>query len=153
MIWGVDLGTRKIAMVGLPTSVDVDLDPQCFTFEVDQTTRANELNVLARQFSERVFYTDIIFIEEPPKVKNMRTFLALAQTSGALLAVSTGRTYLIPVDTWKKKIIGRGGASKELVAAWLAEQQPELHQRSGGNQDLMDASCIALYGQAIAGDQ
>lgn len=119
------------------------------TINVEKSSRWVELQALARLFAEKIQVFDLVFIEEPPFVNNKRTFLALGQTSGALLAASPGRSYLVPVDAWKKATVGRGGAPKDLVATWLALQHPELHELCAGDQNLVDATCIALYGKSL----
>lgn len=144
MIFGVDLGVRSFHLFGVPQGEE---KPLAMSFEVEKSSRWEELSALARLFSERVHFTDLVFMEEPPYVRNYRTYLGLAQTCGALTAVSLGSTYHVPVDSWKKDIVGRGGASKELVANWLAEQHQDLFIRCASNQNLMDAACLAIYGE------
>ena len=151
MQWGVDLGSRYIHMVGLPEGVEEG--PLFFSTQVEKGSRDWELNTLSRFFQERVLFTDHVWIEEPPFVNNRRVFLALAQTCGALLATSPGKAEVVPVALWKAQIIGDGGASKEVVATWLFDNYPELHERAHGDQNFMDAACIALFGYSAGKDQ
>jgi hypothetical protein len=91
---------------------------------------------------------DFIFVEEPPKVRNMRVFGQLSMSAGAILsATETG--YLVPVDSWKAAVIGRGGVGKPDVAEWLRVHHPKFSEECEGDQNLVDAACIALYGQQL----
>jgi Holliday junction resolvasome RuvABC endonuclease subunit len=94
----------------------------------------------------------VIFIEEPPKVRNIRTLLKLGQISGAVVAGLAERTesiYQVPVDSWKKGTVGKGGASKEQVTDWLTRTHPIYAAACGASQDFVDAACIALYGAEV----
>lgn len=53
------------------------------------------------------------------------------------------------VSSWKKAVIGKGNATKDDVADWLQLRRPDLFRAAGGNQDVVDAACIALYGQQL----
>lgn len=149
MIFGIDIGIRGWALVGLPQGGDYLADPMLHYFVTDRTNRWMELRSLALRFTDHVVPGDTVFLEEPPLAgpRNIRTFLGLAQTCGAILGASKADAYVVPVSSWKKAVIGNGSASKELVAAWLAEHRPQLHDYCNGNQNLMDAACIALYGE------
>jgi Holliday junction resolvasome RuvABC endonuclease subunit len=96
-----------------------------------------------------------VFIEEPVLAgrRNVRTTLQQAQLVGALLAATTAFTryvYLVPVGKWKAGTVGSGNASKPDVALWLNGVHPAYSAACGGKQDLIDACCIALYGDQVA---
>ena len=98
-----------------------------------------------------------VFVEEPPLAgaRNVRTFAALNQTVGAVVAALTTHTpkvYLVPVDTWKKAVCGAGGLSKTQVTAWLNRHHPDYAALCDGSQDLIDACCIALHGVGVIAD-
>ena len=145
MIWGVDLGTRKLAFFALDA-----LHTGSYVANVPVSNRGLELTDLQKQMC-RILEIDpepVIFIEEPPKVRNMRTFLHLAQTCGMVLSYPA-RTYCVPVASWKKATVGKGNASKEEVASWFREEYPAHYDLCAGDQDRVDAACICLYGQEV----
>lgn len=147
MIWGIDLGTRSYAAVGIGAGAEAVLTE---TFTVPRSTsRYAELRAICFELAEFVQSPDVLFIEEPPKVRNMRTFGQLSLTAGAILSATSAQGYLIPVETWKKAIVGRGGVGKPVVADWLGVNHPYLYSRCGGDQNLVDAACLALYGDLI----
>lgn len=146
MIWGVDLGTRKVNLIGfdgpiLRTIADIVAPP---------SSRGEELDHIRAEIETITYYDSepVIFVEEPPKVRNMRTFLHLAQTCGAVMSLPCP-TYCVPVASWKKATVGKGNASKQEVSTWLRENYGAYYDLCGADQDRVDATCIGLYGQQI----
>lgn len=95
------------------------------------------------------------FIEAPLVGRGgVRTTMVQCFTSGAIQGALNGlrfSTQIANVSSWKKRVVGRGNAKKPEVAEFLAKQHPELFRATGGNQDLIDASCIALFGKQLCG--
>jgi hypothetical protein len=153
VIFGVDLGVRSFAIVGLYEEDEVGEHPHIAKFfeMVRGRTRYHELRAITQEIQELVLEDDILFVEEPPLagVRNIRTFAALNQTAAVILSATAAQGYLVPVDSWKKATLGTGGTGKPVVAEWLSLQHPDLHKFCGGNQNLVDAACIALYGQQL----
>lgn len=144
--WGVDLGVRSCHLAAItPDGLTT------YSFIVEKSTRWQELQNLARLFAEKIQFVDQVFVEEPPLAgtKNVRTALQLSQVCGAVVAASPAKTYLVPVSSWKAEVIGRGGADKQAVAAWLAEHHPDWHRHANGDQNVVDAICLALYGKKL----
>lgn len=56
---------------------------------------------------------------------------------------------LVHLATWKAQVIGNGGASKAEVARVIRLRWPGIAEQAGGDQDILDASGIALYGAGI----
>jgi|JI10StandDraft_1071094.scaffolds.fasta_scaffold1177556_1 Holliday junction resolvasome RuvABC endonuclease subunit len=134
---GVDLGVR---------SVHVSTATNASTISVGKSNRGEELRLLAIQFQSIFCQRDTIaFIEEPLMAgpRNIRTALQLAQVAGALM--TTVPSYFVPVATWKKEIVGKGNAKKEEVAEFLKAHHAFGHALH--SQDLIDATCIRLYGE------
>jgi Holliday junction resolvasome RuvABC endonuclease subunit len=134
---GVDLGVR---------SVHVSTSTNASSISVAKSNRGQELRLLALQFQSIFCVRDTVaFIEEPLMAgpRNIRTALHLAQVAGALM--TTVPSYFVPVTTWKKEIVGKGNAKKEEVAEFLRTHQDFIHVRE--SQDLIDATCIRLYGE------
>lgn len=152
MIFGVDVGVRSVYLAGLPEETDIDTEPVLATHIIaTPTLRWSELRDLALTITEYVSVGDCLFVEEPPLAGslNIRSALQLNQTVGAILCATAGQGYLVPVSSWKKATVGSGAADKPVVAAWLEREHPDLYRRCDGDQNLMDACCIALYGQHL----
>ena len=53
---------------------------------------------------------------------------------------------LVNVQSWKKHVIGSGNSSKEAVSEWFGVNHERMGRLFGGDQDLIDAACVGLYG-------
>lgn len=98
--------------------------------------------------------SDIVcFVEQPVLGRGgVRATMVQAFTSGAVqgaLYDAGCDVHLANPSTWKKRVVGKGNATKDDVSKWLRSRWPSLHTQAGGNQDIVDASCIAIYGQQI----
>jgi Holliday junction resolvasome RuvABC endonuclease subunit len=81
-----------------------------------------------------------------------RSTIVQCFTSGAVQGVlyELGiQSYTANVSSWKKAVVGRGNADKGQVAESLRLRWPTLFSATEGNQDAIDASCIALYGRQV----
>jgi Holliday junction resolvasome RuvABC endonuclease subunit len=75
-----------------------------------------------------------------------------AFTSGAIQGALHERgciTQGANVSSWKKAVVGKGNATKEDVGESIRLRWPALYTEVAGDQDLTDASAIALYGQSL----
>jgi len=84
----------------------------------------------------------------------VRSTMVQCYTSGAI----QGALYeagipiqIANVSSWKKLVVGKGNATKEEVSEYLRLRWPAVYKRAGGNQDAIDAACIAIYGQRLLG--
>lgn len=93
-------------------------------------------------------HCDLVYIEEPLIGRGVRASLMVTQTAGAVMSHLKARSYFVPVASWKKAVIGSGNAPKGLVESTLRELHPRYSTLCGGDQDLVDATCLALYGRA-----
>lgn len=147
MIWGIDLGVRSAYLSGL--------NPESGAWLMAEVTvpqrpvRSLELGALVTRVGEHVREEDEVFIECPPMAgsRNIGTFGALNQVLGALL----GRIGGTPVNVmqWKQAVVGKGNASKDEVRAWLEVHNHQAWFLSAGDQNSVDAACIALYGEML----
>ena len=144
----MDLGVRSLHAFGLAD------DEQTLVASISvekMETRSRELKALGRQFYGLFDADDTVFVEEPPLAgsRNIRVFAALHQVFS--VALSEGpNVYPVEVSTWKKETTGRGNATKDDVSRWLEEHHP-LYSALCGDQNLIDAACIAVYGRAVLG--
>lgn len=155
-IFGMDLSSRKLAIVRLD-----DEYPTAWTYEADKKEK-DRGHILA-YFSEELENLfdevmlgedDFVFIEHPVVGRGgAHATIVQAQVQGVALATSVlcgaGGAYPVNVQTWKKDVVGHGGSNKDQVRAWLADHHPLLSELAGDDQDLVDASCVALYGRIV----
>lgn len=91
----------------------------------------------------------VVYMEEPVVGRSAYSTIVQAQVGGAVLAAASKagmEFHLVNVGTWKKQVVKKGNAKKEEVAFWLKENWPEAYTLADGDQDLLDASAINLYG-------
>ena len=145
-VWGIDLGVRSLYVARIDSG---KLDLFCHNnLRIHKQPRYVELSML-RAWLDQFPPTGTWWAEEPPLAgsRNLQTFLHLAQVSGVVCCAVPATP--VPVASWKLGTVGNGAASKELVARWLYRCHPDYHRQCGGDQNLVDATCIALYGQAV----
>jgi Holliday junction resolvasome RuvABC endonuclease subunit len=121
-VLGVDVDSKRL------TGVVLEDKKVLFSFNVNskQTdpwlTRLQQMTEsfdIWKTFAERV---DKVYVEEPIYVQNARSTIAV---SGAFFLVITrcidaGVPWdSIKATTWRRKIMGRGGAKKDEVERWL----------------------------------
>lgn len=145
MIWGIDIGTRSLYLAGLDEEDRLSLDQIILA---PKSARYLELTGLATWLTALLSPHDTVFIEEPPKVRNVRTVIQLAEVVGAVCSLAVP-TYPTPVASWKKATVGKGNAEKSDVSNWLDDRYPLYSSQCGDDQNLVDATCIALYGRGL----
>jgi Holliday junction resolvasome RuvABC endonuclease subunit len=145
-VWGIDLGVRSLYVAHI-TGKSIELFSH-HSLRIHQQPRYVELSML-RAWLGQFSPTGSWYCEEPPLAgaRNLQTFLHLSQTSG-VVACSVPAC-LVPVSSWKLGTVGHGNASKDDVARWLRATHPTLFEACAGDQNLIDATCIALYGQSL----
>lgn len=86
-----------------------------------------------------------IFCEEPISLRNGKTNRLLALAAGAIWAGHLEFDvywHWVNISTWKKKIVGKGNATKDEVKSWSLIQGGE----SNWDEDMHDAWAICQYG-------
>lgn len=79
-----------------------------------------------------------------------RSTMVQCFTSGAVQGAIHERqcsAHAVNVSSWKKAVVGRGNADKGQVAEHLRLRWNAVYSVAKGNQDIYDASAIALYGR------
>ena len=152
MLAGIDPSTKRVAIVG----ANLDLsDPwaEVVTLASPRQTYRPEATAIAVAQVERVLRghgVDLTFIEEPLVGRGgVRTALLLGYVAGAVQAgavQASRQVRLVNVQTWKRSIVGKGNALKPEVSEAVRLRWPEMHRRVAGDQDLIDAAAIFLYG-------
>lgn len=143
MIVGIDPAMRSLAVVS---------DTFARKYEILGTARDIEVAYLHEMLTDllRPSATEPrVFVEAPIQgaSRNVQTSVKIAMTVGAVLATGY-RTQLVSPSAWKLAVCGKGSLDKAGVSAWLAQNNPAYYSRCDGDQDLIDATCIYLYGRA-----
>jgi len=149
-IVGVDLGIRKIAL----SIWQDELLVHTAAFESKAGTREKELMECADWLAVLVDYEnpDYVIIEETLVGNNVKYSIKLAQMMGACLlrmAELQQDTLTVNVSTWKREVLGKGNASKDMVRDYLMSYNSVYPELCGWDQDRFDAACIGYYGFII----
>lgn len=141
-VGGVDCGGSKVAIALLE-------EGQLYTHVLvsKQNDRHGALRDIGKFVSLFLNRCDVVYVEKPLVGRGIAASLQVAQTAGAVMSHLSVPSYFVPVQTWKKAVTGNGNAPKGLVGNTLEELHPSYSQLCGGDQDLVDATCIALYGE------
>jgi Holliday junction resolvasome RuvABC endonuclease subunit len=81
-----------------------------------------------------------------------RSTIVQCFTSGAVQGAIYERqcpSYPVNVSSWKKAVVGKGNADKGQVGEFLRLRWNAIYTAAEGNQDVYDATAIALYGRQI----
>lgn len=156
MIVGIDLNSRSVAMALRPMGQDDGpWSVRKHTVKVTKYATLDRAAVLGELYGfvvTHVFPEDIVYVESPvlAGARNIQSTIKVAAAYGAVLAAvnaAHARAVEVAVSSWKLATVGRGNASKDDVGDWLHVQHPSVHTECAGDQDLMDAACIALYAE------
>lgn len=151
IIAGVDLGVRKAA-VAIIDEEDPDhkraATHSAHAFMSKSHNRQEQLLEIAEwvRTLTRAHGVQVVYVEEPLIGRNTRVSLQIAQTVGAVMARLGAHGYLVDNNSWKKLVVGKGRVEKDSISSWLEEVHPCYSANCDGDQDKVDATCIALYG-------
>lgn len=147
VIWGVDVGMRRLAFVCPETE-------ECHEIRLRPTTSATNRHqlVLADWITETIPPGHTLWVESAiqGKARNVQTTVKIAMTVGTVLGTYRGEAYEVAISSWKKAVIGHGGADKPAVQEWLEHNRPSLAAACQDSEDLRDAACVGIYGQLRA---
>jgi hypothetical protein len=156
-IVGFDLSSRKLAAVVLGDGL---VRSEVFEAPKKEKDRGRILAKFITELEE--FFTELtaldgslwVYVEHPLKGRGgVHATIVQAQVQGLVLGTSVlfgaSGAYHVNVTTWKKDVVGHGGADKDRVRGWLEVHHPDLAGLAGDDQDLVDASCVALYGRGV----
>lgn len=94
-----------------------------------------------------------VFVEAPVLGRGgARSTIVQAQVNGAVLAgayVTGAKVVLVNNQTAKRRVVGKGNATKSDINRYIRRTWPKLWAAARGNQDLCDSAMIALYGNYI----
>lgn len=161
MIFGVDLGTRRLA-IACPSAGYVWVDSleraatrRDFATEVQAGSELGKRARLALLRAELAYAETNLFIAERPLLHrhppNVKTAVGMGLSAGAALADMPGRVVLLEHPSlWKKALCDNGNASKNDIRTWLETHHPACAALCGESEDAFDAVGIALGGSILA---
>ena len=146
-ILGLDISTSKIAIATL--SLDgygvVELISKSRSWE----TRLKELYVQFLPWvATNVSPDDLVCIEDIPLVQNRQSLIKLVHVLAMCRVVFMEHdmdVFTVNVKTWKKDVIGHGGADKDKVKAMASKILGNGINKL--SQDSIDALMIAKWGE------
>lgn len=155
LIYGVDVGSRRLAIADprQPHYEIFKLKAMRSGHKVDQTF---DIPLMGDWLADTVPRGALIVLEKPFKgsvAGNIGTAVRLSQVAGAVIAKHRGRCIQIVPGTWKKAVIGNGGADKPAIQDWVRHNYPAIAAACEEDQDLYDAACMGLYGQLLTTGQ
>jgi crossover junction endodeoxyribonuclease RuvC len=150
---GIDFGVRRVAVA---TNDGEMVDEALFrTVPPGVENDVDAMDLIYRYVHDRVYYVrpQLVAIESPIQghSANIKTGLRLAAVTGVLAVAcrhAGSSTVSVAPAEWKKAVTGHGDADKEQVSKWLSDNRPDLFAACD-SQDLVDATCMALYAQAL----
>lgn len=148
IVWGADLGVRSVYLCRIENG-EASHASYIIKKPKDRWEELTEISVaVSKIVGSDLLGGDILYVEEPvvAGVRNLRTSLKIAQNAGSVFAGSSIPATFVPVSSWKKQIIGKGNAKKEEIAQFLKENHYEMWANCNEDQNLIDATCVALYG-------
>lgn len=153
-IIGIDPSTAKLAFT---TTVDGKIESMV-AVPLPAKDRGNSRAGYAYHEVEKVvgIQRAFVFLEAPIYWRGGKSTIPLAQMSGVVQAAvhNLGHTLeMVNNQRWKTRVIGIGNANKEQIAEVMQKLWPEAYALADGDQDLIDAAAINLYGQQIMGNR
>jgi Holliday junction resolvasome RuvABC endonuclease subunit len=151
LILGIDPSSKKIAACGLYDDESHNWwTVGIFANKFEPTSIREARRTMAEILSlHRLGKKRVAFVEEPVVGVGVRSTLVQALVSGGMQIAlfDAGFTVHLVSNTRWKKALGLGGhASKDEIKARITTDHPQLAERCGGDQDLIDATGLALYG-------
>ena len=146
-IYGLDISTSKIAIACLSSDGFnvIELVSKSRSWE----TRLKELyQQLLPWVQEHVVQDDLVCIEDIPLVQNRQSLIKLVNVLAMCRVVFMHHgidIFTVNVKTWKKDVIGDGGADKDKIKAMASKiLNSNIDKLS---QDAVDALMIAKWGE------
>lgn len=152
VIFGCDLGSRRIAVAcpELGYAAAMRMPKRSGKTTPDNAAEdATAISVFVREHvpAEAVLWVEKAIVGES---NNRQTAIHMGIANGAAIGAHLGESHLVLPMVWKKAVVGYGHADKDQIASWLERTHPSLSAACENDQDLRDATCVALYGRAAA---
>lgn len=158
---GGDLSSKNLAFVArhplTPTAsvVKYELAPPSQKFTYKNCDEALTATIDYIDGLEGMILTGsprLAYLEAPvvAGARNIQSTVKQAMVSGAVQAAFSQAGFtvqLVPISTWKMVVVGHGGSSKADVARSVRGRWPVIANAADGDQDIIDAAAVCLYGE------
>lgn len=161
----IDIAVRKLAVVVTDTDGQL-VECKAYMLRLHPTLRYLDAFRVGRTVAKRYAALGDVyaFPEKPIFWRGGRSTIPLCEVSGGLIAGlwSGGAISVVQAmnTQWKLDVVGKGNASKPEIAKGLKKVWPSMyeyiasHHTTGvrkpvPDQDLIDSSCINIYGHQI----
>lgn len=163
IIFGVDLGTRRIA-IACPqelfvwsVSLERAADRRQFATELQAGGELGQRSVQAIVDHFGALRHEALFFAERPFLRtvrpNVQTAVGMALSAGAALNQLPGHVELFKhPSVWMKEFCGNGNANKDDIRRTVEACAPQAAALCGEDENRFDAVGIALAGAAMASD-
>lgn len=154
-ILGIDPDTKKLSIVeGSSTNkrkIFTHTIPMPSTKHADRAGFAfRGMSELISNIVERDGAKPVIYIEAPAQgIGGPGATIPQVYVQGAVMAAASEWDcvlYQVNNKSWKSRECGNGNIKKENIPAVMKEQWPEFYNLVRGQQDLIDAGFIYLFG-------
>lgn len=148
-VWGVDVALAHLAFAFAPAdggAIEVStLITRCDATEGERLgLLARQVRIYARQ-AVGAYPPAVVWVEQASgRFRAPQLVYAVGVVQAAIFETLRCPVWSIPSGKWKKAALGRGNATKEQVAAWVAERST-----APASQDECDAYTIAAAGRAM----
>jgi Holliday junction resolvasome RuvABC endonuclease subunit len=144
-ILGIDCDSRKIAMVCMDGGEHIKFHILLMSHAERPKERLIEL-IGMFEHQLKAVKPEETFVEESIFIQNYATSRSISEIIGNIkyaVAKAGIDCTPVPVNTWKKVVIGKGNATKDDVKKFIVKKYPELENEM---QDIFDAAAVCLYG-------
>ena len=145
---GIDYGVSRIA-IAIPQTNEYH------EYVLSPGDNNKALTVLFEIVQNVLVHThaEVVAIEAPIQgmSRNVRVGISLAMVAGAISVAAQqcgSHVDIVPPASWKKTVLGVGNANKDQIKSYLEENHKALYSNCL-SQDMVDATCIALYAQTL----
>lgn len=148
-VLGIDPSSKKLAFCITPVNHDRIFTLSTISLPEGALQATGAAYREAFSFFQRNGKGLHVYMEAPVVGRSVGPTIIQAQVGGAVMAAAANAgvpLHLVNNMTWKKRVLGKGNASKPEVAELLRGIWPEAYAASSGDQDLIDACAINRYG-------
>lgn len=156
-ILGIDPDTKKLSIVEAGSNID---KKKFFTHTIPLPSSEHHqrsgfafrgMSELLANLIERDGEPPVIYMEAPAQgIGGPGATIPQCYIQGAVMAAASEfdcKFYHVNNKSWKKKICGNGNIKKDDIPEVMKIVWPELYKVVHGQQDLIDAGAIYLFGR------
>lgn len=151
VVIGADVSSRSVAFFEIHTNgLMVPIKYKVPTKIIDRAEILQAIGdfVMSRQYQtmDSTLYVEAAVVAG---ARNIQSTIKVAMAIGVVVERARARHIeMVAIDSWKQYVAGKGGVSKDVVCdALKLFEHGRISEMCHGDQDLVDAASIALYGR------